>query len=162
MKQKRLLAALLACMMLFATGCHSSEAFKWPPSKDLDDYESKEAAYEAVWGEMVDYYGEYIEGELTFDEQTMVNFPAVDRSKVFWIDSGVFYHSITWCYGLEADIEDTGDDEIMSGSSSKAVIAGMTACSKCIGTDPLPRVKEAIWGDAKTKAEKAAEAESEE
>ncbi len=162
MKQKRLLALVLACMMLFATGCHAGDAFNWPPSKDLDKYESKDAAYEAVWGEMVDFYGEYLQGELTFEEQTMINYPAIDRAKVFWISSGVHFHSIEWCYGLEGDIADTEDDEIYSGSSSKAVIEGMTACTKCVGTDPLPRLKEAIWGDAAHRADKNAEAESEE
>ena len=161
MKHKRMLALLLVCVMILATGCHTGDAFNMPPAKKLDKYESKEAAYEAVWGEMVDFYGEYLQGELTFEEQTMINFPAIDRSNVFWITSGVHFHSIDWCYGLEGDIADTGDDEVFSGSSSKAVIEGMTACSKCVGTDPLPRLKEAIWGDAKHKAEKKAQQEAE-
>ncbi len=161
MKQKKMLAFLMVFIMLFATGCHTGSAFNWPPSKNLDKYESKDAAYEAVWGEMVDFYGEYLQGELTFDEQTMINFPAIDRAKVFWITSGVHFHSIDWCYGLEGDIADTGDDEIFHGSSSDAVLEGMTACTKCVGTDPLPRLKEAIWGDAKHKAEKKAQQEAE-
>jgi len=162
MQQKRFLALFLSCTLLLATGCHAKEAFSWPPSKDLDDYDSKEAAYEAVWGDMEDYYGEYIEGELDFDQQSMVHYPAIDRSKVFWIESGVHFHSIEWCYGLEADIADTGDDEILHGSSSKSVIAGMTACSKCVGTDPLPRLRKAFFGNAKTKDEKNAEQEQSE
>ena len=149
MKQKRFLTACLAFTMLFLSGCHAGEAFTVPPSKDLDKYESKEAAYEAVWGDMVDYYGEYLDGELSFEQQSMINYPAVDRSKVYWIDSGVHYHSITWCYSLEGDIEDTEDDDIQHGSTSKAVIEGMTACSICCGTDPLPRLRKALFGDAK-------------
>lgn len=149
MKQKRFLTACLAFTMLCLSGCHAGEAFGVPPSKDLDKYESKEAAYEAVWGDMVDYYGEYLDGELSFEQQSMINYPAVDRSKVYWIDSGVHYHSITWCYSLEGDIEDTEDDDIQHGSTSKAVIEGMTACSICCGTDPLPRLRKAIFGDAR-------------
>ena len=162
MKQQRFLAAFLTCTMLLSTGCYASEAFEWPPSKDLDDYESKEEAYETIWGDMVDYYGEYIEGELSFDQQTLVHYPAVDRSKVYWIESGVHFHAMPWCYGLEADISDTGDDDIQHNSSSKAALAGMSACSKCIGTDPLPRLKEAIWGDAKVRDAKKAAKEAEE
>lgn len=162
MRQKRLLAILLVCVMLFSTGCHAGSAFNLPPAKKLSKHESKEAAYEAVWGEMVEFYGEYLQGELTFEQQTMINYPAVDRSKVYWISSGVHFHSIDWCYALEADIVDTGDDEIRSNSTSKAVIEGMSACTKCVGTDPLPRLKEAIFGDAKSRAEKNAQEEAEE
>lgn len=160
MKQKRFPAIFLFFLLLFFTGCHAAEAFSWPPSKNLDDYDSKEAAYEAVWGDMASYYGGYIEGELDFDQQSMVHYPAIDRSKVFWIESGVHFHSIAWCYGLEADISDTGDDEILHGSSSKSVLSGMTACSKCVGTDPLPRLRKAFFGDAKTRDEKKASQEA--
>lgn len=161
MKHKRILALLMVGVMLFATGCHAGEAFNMPPNKKLSKYESKEAAYEAVWGEMVDYYGEYLQGELSFEQQTMINFPAVDRAKVYWITSGVHFHSIEWCYALEGDIADTEDDEILHGSSSEAVLNGMTACTKCVGTDPLPRLREAIWGDAKHRDEKKAQEEAE-
>ncbi len=157
MKKQQLLSGLLACITLLSVGCGSSDGSGiLPPSKNLDAYESKEAAHQVIWGELEEYEGEVVWGELTIDQQSLVHYPAVDRSKVYWIDSGDYFHAMTWCYGLEKDIEDTGDSDVKHASSSKAVLEGTTACSKCVGTDPLPRLRKLFFGTVKDRDEEAA------
>lgn len=98
-------------------------------------YTPRPAAYGtdvvSTWGDLFNEYG-IVYDTLTPDQQSLIHFPKLDTTRVYYVADGYAYHSVKWCYTLS-------NTKTFSMSSLKyAVSKGLTPCSKCVDPKQLP------------------------
>lgn len=98
-------------------------------ASDIAEELAGDSRVEDTWGELEEENGgELVYDTLTEEQQDLVNYPELDKSKVYWTPNGKCYHSVDWCYTL-AESED-----IRCGTLEEAIAEGKSdPCSKCVG-----------------------------
>ncbi len=115
--KKYALSLLIVMVILTSSACSSTK----------DTYDSPDTP-EEVWGDLIEQEGDYVWNTLTAKQQELINYPDLDKNKVYWVSNGKSYHSIEWCYTL------LKSENIVSGSIDKAINNGKSdPCSKCVG-----------------------------
>lgn len=114
LQKKPLLILIVTIFILISTACSNS-------------YNNPDTP-EEVWGDLVEQEGGYVWDTLSKDQQELINYPKLDKDKVYWVSNGKSYHSIEWCYTLSKS------SNIMSGTLEEALENGKAdPCSKCVG-----------------------------
>lgn len=84
--------------------------------------------FESTWGKLIELNnGELIYETLTPTQQSLVNYPKLDKRKVYFVKDGTSYHSVDWCYTLD------NVTTLYYNNIDVAVFKGMEPCSKCVG-----------------------------
>ena len=110
-----LLTTLLLCLCFLACGGNSSPNLRSEPQK------------QEIWGDLVEREGGYVYNTLIPEQQNLVNYPKLDKSKVYWTPNGKSYHAVDYCYTLSRS------KEIISGTLERAFSLGKyDPCSKCV------------------------------
>jgi len=111
-----LLATILLCLSFVACNGNTSASLKNEPQK------------QEIWGDLVESEGGYVWDTLTPEQQNMVNYPKLNKDKVYWTTNGKSYHSVDYCYTLSRS------KVIHNGTLEKAMSLGKyDPCSKCVG-----------------------------
>ena len=129
----------LLVFVLLLSGCGYKSALpsptKSPASTTKSSFSSSVSVYgydrESTWGELFDRYG-VVYDTLTSYQKSLINYPKLNTSCVYYVKSGKSYHSVKWCYTLSRS------KEILSSSYSSARSRGLSPCSKCVDPKQIP------------------------
>ena len=111
-----LLTTMLLCLPFIACSDNKSTNIRNEPEK------------KEIWGDLVKSEGGYVYNTLTSEQQSLVNYPKLNKDKVYWTPNGKSYHAVDYCYTLSRS------KIILNGTLERAMSLGKyDPCSKCVG-----------------------------
>lgn len=82
----------------------------------------------AIWGDFFAEYGHSF-ATTTPEQQKLIHYPSLNPDSVYFTPAGKSYHSVRYCYTLDAS------REILSGPLQAAKDRRLHPCSKCVSPD---------------------------